>query len=423
MTKANIYYGIYNGVKDKMVKWETITGPASIFVVKDDKIHHFEGKKYLDKYDVVTIDEALERYPDAEIWLTYANPTYAKTVAKELMAKVLINKIHFLEVDLEYRKSCFRLGRSIHYARNRIPMCTVGNRKKPFIDAQKTVNETITAWQNYSNKLVYANQLDSPNRCFGCPLLKADFYPKSLEVRNLRFLQNLKYDACNFRCIYCEAANTERFSSLKKIDAPTTKDVIREFYEMPEFRNLGKDFTITFANGELCANRFFDEIIDILLKTEWRIEILSNLSIYREKLTELMNTGRVVKIITSIDAGTRETFKKIKRNDRFDIVLENLKKYPINKTTLYLKYLFLEGVNDNEIDIDGYYQIAKDAGAVIMLSTDNTTNSKPFTENNNMRTLVLRLINKAKDDGIRVIADDNNISLQDVEFINKHFRA
>ena len=80
-----------------------------------------------------------------------------------------------------------------------------------------------------------------------------------------------------------------------------------------------------------------------------------------------MQTGRIVKIITSIDAGTRETFKKIKRNDMFDKVMENLRKYPVNKTKLILKYLILEGVNDNETDIDRFYEIAKEAGAVIML--------------------------------------------------------
>jgi len=420
MSRLNIYYGIYDGVKANMEKWETITGPPSIFAVKDDRVHLFEGKKYLDKYDVVTIDEALERYPDAEIWLTYANRTFAKGIAEILLTKVPPHKIHFLAVDLEYRKSCTRLGRSIHYSIDRLPMCTVGNRKKPFIKTKGTIKETIADWQDYSKKLIYANQLESPNRCFACPLLKEGFYLKNIEVRNLRFLQNLKFDACNFKCIYCSAAKNKKFHSLREIDGPSTADVIRGFYEMPEFRELGKDFTITFANGELCANRFFDEIMDILLKSEWRIELLSNMSIYREKLAELMETGRVTKIISSIDAGTRETFHKIKKNDRFDTVLENLKKYPIEKTKLYLKYLFLEGINDNEVDVDGYYQIAKDTGSIIMLSTDYNTNSKPFTESEKMRDLTLRIINRAKVDGILVVPDANNISAQDVAFINKH---
>jgi len=415
----NIYYGIQGEFAKKNINnWINITGAPEAFVVKDEKLLNF--KTGFQGYDVISLGEALNRYPGAEIWITYNNNKDAKSAASDILTKVKPERIHFLEVNLEYRKGCNRLGRSLHYETKRIPMCTVGNRSRPMMYTKGSVTDIIAEWQEYSKKLILANQLESPNKCYGCPLMKYGFYDTP-GLRNLRFLQSLRDDACNLKCTYCSAAQSDKFAANKNKEGPSVYDVIYAFSQMTEFVNMGKDFTITFANGELCANKHFDLIIDILLANKWQIELLSNLSIYREKLADFIHTGRVVKIITSIDAGTRETYKKIKKNDRFDVVVENLKKYPLHKTKFFLKYLFLEGINDNEADIDGFYELAKESGAVIDISTDNKTNTKPFTENKRMRELVLRLIKKAKSDGIKVIADENNINPIDVRFIAENY--
>ena len=138
--------------------------------------------------------------------------------------------------------------------------------------------------------------------------------------------------------------------------------------------------------------------------------------IYREKLKDLMENGRITSIITSLDAGTPETFKKIKQRDMFCKVLDNLSKYPVNKTNLNLKYIFLEGVNDNETDIDGFCEIAKRFRAQIMLSSNNRA---LYTDR--MKALTIRLSKRAKADGIKIYAETHFTEPQDVEFINKSY--
>ena len=418
---AVIYYGIQRRfIESRIKEWINITGEPVLFSVKDENLTNFKNK-FLGKYQIVSIDEALAMYPDADVWVTYPERAIAIRTGKKLLEKVHPSKIHFLEANLEYRIGCDRLGRSFQYNNQNISMCTIGNRRKPFVEASGSISQVIAKWQEFSTKLIYANQLESPNKCFGCPLLRRDFWPKKVTCTNLRFLQDHAKDACNFKCIYCNAANDNRWVRLKKVDRPTTYDIIKQFYEMPEYVEMGKEFSVTFANGELLVNIYFKEIMEILLKTEWRIELLSNLSVYREEFAELLQTGRVKHVISSIDAGTRETFKKIKRNDRFDKVVENLHRYPFEKTMLQLKYIFLEGINDNEQDIDGYYKIVKETGAVIQLSADNHTNKKPFTQNDQMRKMALRLIHKAKADGVRVVSDNNNINPEDVKFISENY--
>ena len=419
----NIYYGIESVFAKKNInKWINITGRPDVFSVKDENLEKMPPK-FLGKYDVVSIDEALRRYPDAEIWITYANVNSARVEGKRLLNKVPPGKIHFLESDLEYRKSCNALGKALYFMKDKIPMCTRGNRKHPQIKVAGPVSEIVTQWRDFTKKLIYANQLGSPNSCLGCPALMYGFWPKSVEITNLRFLQDLAKDVCNFNCIYCDAAQAKKWMRLKDEDGPTTCDILRQFAAIPEFIDMGEKFTVTFSNGEFCANRYFDEMIDILLGTKWNVSLVSNLSLYREKLAALMQTGRVTSLITSIDAGTRETFKKIKQNDMFDRVVENLTRYPVAKTNLYVKYIFIENVNDNETDIDGYYQIVKSVGGTIQLSADKKTNATPFTRNERMRELTLRIIRKAKADGIKVTSDNNNINHQDVKFIRDNYAS
>ena len=418
--KHVIFYGISSekNIKSKLNNWINIAGKPDIFAEKDGEWQKYPDK-LLGKYEVVSIDEALRQFPNANIWVTFSNP--GNTPSK-LMKKISPENIHFLEANLKYLKGCNKLGRSLHYNDNVIPMCTYGNRKHPSIKTSNTISETLEKWKNFSNKLILANQIDSPNNCFGCPRLDFGFYTETAELKNLRFLQNLSMDACNFKCIYCNATRSGKFLQNKSSKGPTTYDVLKAFSEITEFVDMGKKFTVTFSNGELCVNKYFNEITNLLSHTNWNIELLSNLSVYREELAKLMEAGRITQLITSIDAGTRETFKSIKQNDRFDIVLENIKKYPVNRVKDFnLKYIFLQGVNDNETDVDGFYEIAKESGARIMISTDNNTISKPFTDDIKMREMTLRIIHKSKIDGVKVIPAYNNISKKDSEFITENY--
>ena len=95
---------------------------------------------------------------------------------------------------------------------------------------------------------------------------------------------------------------------------------------------------------------------------------------------------------------------------------ENLKRYTTDKTKLQLKYIFLEGVNDNASDVDGFYEIAKETGGIVTFSADL---NKPFTEK--MRELALHTVEKAKADGIRADSSSSYLTTQDAKFISESY--
>ena len=97
--------------------------------------------------------------------------------------------------------------------------------------------------------------------------------------------------------------------------------------------------------------------------------------------------------------------------------VDNLKKYPLEKVDVKLKYIFLEGLNDNEEDIDAFYEIVKEVGCKTIVLSSNLF--KPFTAK--MRDLTLRIIKKAKKDGIVISSNSSYLNSKDAEFIKQNY--
>jgi len=363
---ANIFFGISSEKKisQAIENWISIAGTPDVFAEKDENLKKYQTK-LLGRYDVVSIDEALERYPDAEVWVTYRK---ADNTARMLLTKLPPEKIHFLEADLEYRKGCLYLGNFISYRKDNFSPCCITGRC-PVVNTSGSIPQRLKHWQDYTTELIDDIRCGKPNKCQRCHLLTYGFWRKSVKLDEISFGSNQPGDVCNFKCVYCFSEDTMK--RLKNDDDGfTTYEILQQLSQMPEYDT--EEFTVRLANGEFFANRHCDEMLDILLQTKWKIQLISNYSIYNEKFATLLENGRVKRSTTSLDAGTRETFQKIKQVDRFDKVVENLKRYPLDKTRFSIKYIFLEGINDNETDIDGFYEIAKEIGGNITLSLTKT---------------------------------------------------
>ncbi len=401
-----LYYGISENMKKNFSKYVEITGEPKLIIEQDDNLKDFPEKRLFDKYDIVSLDEALECHPDAVIWVTYL---YANNTAKRLLKRIEPERIKFLKADLEYRKGCSFLGHFIDYrVDNFSPCCVSGNSQ---VKTSGTIAERMAHWERHIRQLIDDIKNGRPTKCDNCRYLKEGFWPKKVWLDYICFATNHPGDVCNLRCSYCFVE--KRFKDLNSGDKEgyTTYETIQQLSQMPEYNR--PDVCIELSNGEFCANKDCDEIFDVLFKTKWKVRFVTNMTIYKEKFAEFLKTGRTTNVLTSLDAGTPETYKAIKKVDCFNKVIENMKRYPLQDVDFKLKYIFLDGVNDNETDVDGFYNIVKDVGCkTIFISSDRC---KPFTEK--IRELVVRLIKKAKQDGIR-IAKSSYIASQDDIFID-----
>ncbi|MBQ8887498.1 MAG: radical SAM protein [Candidatus Gastranaerophilales bacterium] len=164
---------------------------------------------------------------------------------------------------------------------------------------------------------------------------------------------------CNSKCIYC-------FAYQEIVEKRTTKayDIIPLFKEMlnQKIYNLEKEpeAHVSFAMGEPTLLKKFDDIINLFAKAGNK-----NFALYTNGIRFSRMTAKYIKnmnIVISLDAGTKETFKKIKGVDKFKDVCSTIKKYAkeANKTDpkrLGVKYIIIPNVNDNKEEIDKWLDL------------------------------------------------------------------
>ncbi|MCL1994641.1 MAG: radical SAM protein [Defluviitaleaceae bacterium] len=419
---TKIFFGIDSKLKDQMDSYITAHGEPNAVCAEDSILNLWKNKKYMNKYDIISFDDAIKKFPKADVFITYAHTPTATKAAKEIAKKVSREKIFFLAADVEYRKSCNRTGNRLVYNLYDVGTCSMNvgiDKPRVKFKGNPSINERIAMYYNFVTDIIENARYGRSTPCDNCPRFKFGLYPKESSIKTLVFAQELPKATCNFRCIYCNSSSNNRWHRLRDATGLTTRDVIKELSQMPEFDR--EDFTIRLANGEPMAGRYANEVFDILLASKWRVEILSNSGIYKEKFAELLNTGRVSSIQTSLDCGTRETFLKIKQVDMFDRVVENLKKLPLHKTRFYLKYIFLDGINDNDTEVDGFYKIAKELKAIIMFSA-NSKEKENRLYTDKMRLLIENVIKKAKVDGLEVTYGTIHLHPSDQKFIRELYK-
>lgn len=111
----------------------------------------------------------------------------------------------------------------------------------------------------------------------------------------------------------------------------------------------------------------FDSLVDLLSKyTKQDFQFLSSGIEFSHIIEKILSEGKG-NICISIDSWNRELYKKIKRVDKFDQVVENCKKYynackSIQPKAISLKYIMIKGLNDTQKDIDEFVKLAKNIG-------------------------------------------------------------
>ena len=136
-----------------------------------------------------------------------------------------------------------------------------------------------------------------------------------------------------------------------------------DYYDLlPIIKELYKKDIIDKKELNVSVLEEFEDLVNIFIKNGVkRIEIATNGIKYLPIIENIVDKT-FVDINVSIDSGCRETFKAIKTVDKFDDVVENLKKYSKLPLLLRLKYILVRGVNDNQEEISKYINLMKSIG-------------------------------------------------------------
>lgn len=224
--------------------------------------------------------------------------------------------------------------------------------------SEKIDAEAFLALRNTLLQKLEDPQEKTETACDGCPQICEEYYPETPLSWSLNYFC---YSHCNYKCSYCTLRDREdgdfhNGEQLLGVLIQKFKDiglmspdygVILSTAGEPSIHPKRKNFYNAFDGAEFAVN--------------------TNGFVFDTDLYEAMQTKKVL-LICSVDAGTAETYAKIKSVDGFVQVQKNLTQYAQSTTGIVaLKYIFVPGTNDTPADIDGFLDLCIHTGALFVI--------------------------------------------------------
>ncbi len=244
----------------------------------------------------------------------------------------------FMNEIIKKSWSCYDLHHSIFFAPDEIRTCC----KRFFYDGKmkgdvvllKGEDINLESILNKKKEIHIEINRNEFEECKGCPFLEfKDWGEISLE--KVEYISLEYHSVCNMKCSYC----SDLYNGGEKATYDY-KSLLDNIFK----NNLYQLKTIAWGGGEPTLDKNFDNLLKKIVNNSPNavIRIFTNATKFSEKLAQLLKTKRVY-VITSIDAGTQETFKSVRKNSSFDKVFENLKKYAsVSPENIIIKYIILE---------------------------------------------------------------------------------
>lgn len=214
--------------------------------------------------------------------------------------------------------------------------------------------ETLINKRNYYISLMKNG--NPPHICKACiNLEKKDWIiPDKI---NYIYIRNRTFCSCD--CIYCYISDFGNKKTKIKRNKIKTYSLKTLLFSLEKHNVLSNDahFVISGGNPEEFPKDELEYIIDFATFGERNAEIrtagIKYSKVIEKKLLEKQNLSLNI----SLDSGTKELYKYIKRIDAFDDVIKNLYKYFNVSSNIVLKYIIIPTVNDNIDEIEKFLDI------------------------------------------------------------------
>ncbi len=250
-------------------------------------------------------------------------------------------------------KSCPWIEEDVFIDGTKAKMCCIRNMGNSVVPTFFEIDDPVEAAQKLLESkrgLRIANQTDrSP--CAGCFLLKEKHWQAKdhlLAIGISGFLH------CNLACTYCSTYQndpTDRGSP--------TLSTLKAWYEIG-FIRAGCRFEM--GGGKSTLHREFDAIAQFAFDRDMSLAVYTNGVGVSRVLLDGLRKG-LTSIMISVDAGTRDTYRRIKKKDVLDRVWESIKTYAsINPKEVFVKYIMMSS-NSSKSELDAFLDRLQGSGA------------------------------------------------------------
>lgn len=232
-----------------------------------------------------------------------------------------------------------------------------------------------------------------PSQCDGCFELQERNWDDDDYINHLTAGHIMK---CNSRCIYCPTGRIPEWHN-KEQDVDI-KPVIAELLN----KNLLKfNGSLRFVGGEPTLMKEFDWLVDLFSKNNVpEIYVPTSAIKLSKSLCKALEKVESAAVVTSVDAGTKETFEKIKGTKFYNIVINNMKtylKHSKEKNFVISKYILFTNYNDLSYEINQWLNNCKKMGLVeVQFDSEHSVSSSEECENKKYVNRTLKMLKYAE---------------------------
>ena len=236
--------------------------------------------------------------------------------------------------------------------------------------------------------------IDTP--CTGCDMLRKQVWKKAIYPVNGVTIND--WTECNLRCEYCYTLN-ENSSRLigekrKHNLYPLMKDMLEQGY-------LAPDSVVGWGGGEVTIYQAFEPTAALLADNRIQQHVNTNAVLHSAAIERGLRAGNMI-VRVSVDAGTRETYQRIKGRDAFDAVWKTIGKYAA-AGMLTAKYIVYDRNSARE-DLQGFLRlcIANDVDSITVVPETGRNITGDFSGETRRNTAAM--IDEARKRGLSVTA-------------------
>ena len=256
-----------------------------------------------------------------------------------------------------------------------VSFCCTGATEKGFkvpgIKFDETPEKTMSGFIELRERLIaeangsYDKDACVSSLCEKCPLYHASVWKPSKKIELVSFAM---YPApCNLKCVYCNVCINHHTSQNHKFVPHLHGQMYEKYLDLLEYarecKMIADEAQYEVGSGEIAIHPYKDRILDFVKGKATCY--LTNCVVYNDKIATNLAKNRLAYIYTSLDAGTAQTWRRIKGADNFDKTIKNIEKYckkAINPSQVVVKYIIQPGINTNTKDYDAITRLVKQLG-------------------------------------------------------------
>ena len=205
----------------------------------------------------------------------------------------------------------------------------------PIFQVQSPTDVNWLSIAEAKENLIHQINQGEKTGCWQCPHLEEKEWP-SVKTEKLDIISIEHHSHCNMRCSYC--------SDVYYGGKNPSYDIFGFLNELIKKNKIAKNLLVAWGGGEPTMFKDFSKLIGFINSRLKPLSqrFFSNAINYDESIAELIASG-TASLITSIDAGSKDTFRKVRGVNQYAKVLRNLKKYfALSPDNIVIKYIFTE---------------------------------------------------------------------------------